>query len=141
MVSGRELRVVRRWKHEANPFGRSPAWWVEDGRVVGFRTFMRWEHRTPGGGAPHGPSGRHRDATPSHQGRGIFRRLTLQALDDLRPDGVAFIFNTPNDKSRRGYLKMEWTPVGRLAVGARVAEVSGAHGARPRARRCLVRVV
>ena len=39
---------------------------------------------------------------PSHQGRGIFRRMTLHALDDLRAEGVAFVFNTPNDSSRPG---------------------------------------
>ena len=32
------------WKHLRNPFGRSPAWVAVDGdRIVGFRTFLRWE--------------------------------------------------------------------------------------------------
>jgi hypothetical protein len=34
---------------------------------------------------------------------------------------VDFVFNTPNDKSRAGYLKMGWQPVGRLPTGLRPA--------------------
>ena len=37
----------------------------------------------------------------------------------MRDDGVAFVFNTPNDRSRPGYLKMGWQPVRRLPVLAR----------------------
>jgi GNAT superfamily N-acetyltransferase len=110
------------WKHEANPFGRSPAWVaIEDGRIVGFRTFMHWRHETPDREVLCTVRAVDTATRPSHQGRGIFRTLTLQALNDLRADGVAFIFNTPNDKSRPGYLKMGWTPVGRLGVAVRVA--------------------
>jgi GNAT superfamily N-acetyltransferase len=109
------------WKHEQNPFGRSPAWVaVDDGTVVGFRTFMRWEHTTPGGDVVRAVRAVDTATHPSHQGRGIFRRLTMQALDDLRAQGVAFVFNTPNDQSRPGYLKMGWTAVGRLPTGMRV---------------------
>jgi len=57
---------------------------------------------------------------PSHQGRGIFRRLTLQALVELEADGVDLVFNTPNDQSRPGYLKMGWTQVGRLPAAVRL---------------------
>jgi GNAT superfamily N-acetyltransferase len=110
------------WKHEQNPFGRSPGWVaVDDGEVVGFRTFLRWEHRAPGGEVLRAVRAVDTATHPGHQGRGIFRRLTLQALDDLRADGVAFVFNTPNDKSRPGYLKMGWRQVGRLGATVRVA--------------------
>jgi GNAT superfamily N-acetyltransferase len=108
------------WKHEDNPFGRSPGWVaVDDGLVVGFRTFLSWEHETPTGEVL--PAVRAVDTAtrPSHQGRGIFRLLTLRALDDLRAQGVAFVFNTPNDQSRPGYLKMGWTAVGRLGTSVR----------------------
>ena len=38
------------WKHEANPFGKSPAWVaVARDRPVGFRTFVRWEFDHPDG--------------------------------------------------------------------------------------------
>src|SRR5690606_36989777 len=59
-----------------------------------------------------------------HQGRGIFRSLTLHALEALEEEGVDFVFNTPNDQSRPGYLTMGWQLVGQLTpwirpVGAR----------------------
>src|SRR5690606_25693858 len=101
------------WKHRENAFGASPAWVAVDGdRVVGFRTLMRWEFDTP-----EGPVRAVRavdTAThPDHQGRGIFSALTRRAVEELQNDGVGFVFNTPNDKSRPGYLKMGWREVGR----------------------------
>ena len=109
------------WKHHDSPFGRSPAWVATDpeadGRVVGFRTFSRWRFRR---GDEVVPAVRAVDTAthPDYQGRGIFRLLTLQALDELRDEGVAFVFNTPNDRSRPGYLKMGWRLVQRLPVAA-----------------------
>jgi GNAT superfamily N-acetyltransferase len=102
------------WKHVENSFGPSPAWVACDGdRIAGFRTLMRWEFETA--------ERRFRavravdTATdPDYQGRGIFRTLTLHAVDELREDGVDFVFNTPNDQSRPGYLRMGWQVVGRL---------------------------
>ncbi len=111
------------WKHRDNPFGTSPAWvaTVED-QVIGFRTFLRWEFELDG--QPIRAVRAVDTAThPDHQGRGIFSRLTLQGLDALRDESVAFVFNTPNDQSRPGYLKMGWQPVGRLPVLARPRSV------------------
>jgi GNAT superfamily N-acetyltransferase len=113
------------WKHAQNPFGRSPAWVaIDDGEVVGFRTFLSWEYTTPEGQVIRALRAVDTATHPSHQGRGIFRQLTLQALDDLRAQKVAFVFNTPNDRSRPGYLKMGWTPVGRLATSVRVRSLA-----------------
>ena len=107
------------WKHTANPFGLSPAWVALAGdRVVGYRTFMRWRFRWEGTTVD---AVRAVDTAthPDYRGRGLFRLLTTQALDDLRDEGVGFVFNTPNDQSRPGYLKMGWQVVGRLPVAAR----------------------
>src|SRR5262249_13025578 len=41
--------------------------------------------------------------------------------DELQADDIDFVFNTPNDSSRPGYLKMGWHVVGRLPVSARPA--------------------
>lgn len=109
------------WKHDENPFGTSPTWVALDGDdVVGLRTFMRWEHTAPTGEVLRTVRAVDTATRQSHQGRGIFRRMTLQALDDLRAEGVAFVFNTPNDNSRPGYLKMGWSMVGRLPTSVRV---------------------
>lgn len=108
------------WKHDRNPFGASFAWVAEDpdAGVVGFRTFMRWRFETPDGSVE---AVRAVDTAtaPTHRGAGIFRRLTLHGLDEVRAAGVRFVFNTPNDQSRPGYLKMGWQEVGRLPVVVR----------------------
>ena len=49
----------------------------------------------------------------------------MHAIDEVRADGVDFVFNTPNDKSRPGYLKMGWREVGRLPVAVRPVGVGG----------------
>lgn len=109
------------WKHGANPFGASPMWVAVDGdRVVAFRTFLRWEFEAPGG--------RHRRAVravdtathPEYQRQGLFSRLTRHGVERLLEEGVDFVFNTPNDRSRAGYLKMGWEVVGRLPVSVRL---------------------
>ncbi len=108
-----------RWKHVENPFGRSFMLVAEDDeRIIGLRAFMRWRFAC---------GGRNVDAVravdtathPDYQGRGVFSHLTLAALDALRGD-VDLVFNTPNDKSLPGYLKMGWRTVGTVPVSIRV---------------------
>jgi GNAT superfamily N-acetyltransferase len=108
-----------RWKHLENPFGRSHMLVAHTGgHVVGLRAFMRWEFAT----------GTHRwravravdtATAPGFQGRGIFSRLTRAALDAVRGE-VDLVFNTPNEQSGPGYLKMGWRTVGRIPVRLRV---------------------
>lgn len=120
------------WKHDHNPFGASPAWVAIDeatGGLAGFRTFLRWEFER-NGNVVHAVRAVDTATDPAHQGRGVFRLLTLQALDDLAEEGTAFVFNTPNDQSRPGYLKMGWKVVGRVPVAVR-----------PRSIRTLMRVL
>lgn len=108
------------WKHDENVFGTSPSWVAEaDGQIVGVRVFMRWEFLGADGRRLRAVRAVDTATSPAWQGRGIFNRLTLGALPELRRDGVDFVFNTPNDKSRPGYLKMGWSPVGRLPVAMR----------------------
>ena len=105
-----------RWKHERNPAGRSPVLVADDnGRIAGIRAFMRWTWQS-----------RERDfralravdtAThPDYRGKGIFKKLTLQLIEECVADGDDFIFNTPNEQSRPGYLKMGWQQLGKLPV-------------------------
>lgn len=108
-----------RWKHFENPFGPSFMLLAEaDDRIVGLRAFMRWRFTTGD-----------RDLTavravdtathPDYQGRGIFSTLTLAAIDALRGE-VDLVFNTPNEKSLPGYLKMGWSRVGAVPIRVRV---------------------
>ncbi|MEI2638455.1 MAG: GNAT family N-acetyltransferase [Microthrixaceae bacterium] len=131
------------WKHDRNPFGVSPAWVAAspEGQIVGLRVFLRWEFDSPAG-APtsRGSTTPSRSARgritavravdtathPDWQGKGIFTKLTLGALDELKGDGLDVVFNTPNDQSRPGYLKMGWQTVGRVPVGVQVRSVTSA---------------
>ena len=109
-----------RWKHLDNPFGRSPMWLAWDGDVaVGFRTLLRWEFDLHDGGVRRAVRAVDTATLPAYQGRGIFRRLTMAAVDELTTESIDLVFNTPNDQSRPGYLKMGWVEVGRVPVAVR----------------------
>jgi GNAT superfamily N-acetyltransferase len=113
------------WKHETSPAGASPAWVAldDDGAIVGFRTFLRWDLETATGVRRRAVRAVDTATHPDHQGRGIFRALTVQAVAELTEEGVDLVFNTPNDKSRPGYLTMGWTQVGRLPTAVRPASL------------------
>lgn len=112
------------WKHRLNPFGESPGWVAEDEQgLAGFRTLMRWEFLA-GDCTLRAVRAVDTATDPRAQGRGIFRTLTLRAVDDMTADGIAFVFNTPNAQSRPGYLSMGWRQVGRLAVGFRPSRIA-----------------
>jgi GNAT superfamily N-acetyltransferase len=111
-----------RWKHLESPFGRSYMLVAEeDGRIVGLRAFMRWRFRV-GGRVLRAVRAVDTATHPDYQGRGIFSRLTHKAVEDL--SGQAdLIFNTPNDQSLPGYLKMGWGLVGTVPVSVRMRRV------------------
>lgn len=111
------------WKHRENAFGVSPAWVaLHEGRVVGYRTFLRWRFLTGEGKPAKDKTVRAVRAVdtatdPEYQGLGIFRTLTLRGVAELTLAGDGIVFNTPNDSSRPGYLKMGWSVARRLPVG------------------------
>ena len=105
------------WKHFENPLGRSPMWVASiDDRIVGFRTFLRWEFARTDNTVVRAVRAVDTATDPEFQGRGIFSRLTMHGISELQDEGVGIIFNTPNSKSLPGYLKMGWTIIGRPGV-------------------------
>jgi glycosyltransferase involved in cell wall biosynthesis/GNAT superfamily N-acetyltransferase len=109
------------WKHDQNAFGPTYMWVATDGdKVVGLRAFMRWEF-VRGGEVLHAVRAVDTATHPDYQGKGLFTAMTMHGLDVIKDDGIDFVFNTPNDKSRPGYLKMGWQEVGKLPVAVRVA--------------------
>jgi N-acetylglutamate synthase-like GNAT family acetyltransferase len=104
------------WKHEQNPFGPSHVLVAEENNtLVGLRAFMQWQWLRKGkiyqavravDTATH----------TAYQGRGIFKKLTLQQVENCRQQGIQFVFNTPNEQSRPGYLKMGWVQQGRMPL-------------------------
>jgi GNAT superfamily N-acetyltransferase len=104
------------WKHRLNPFGESPVltcW--EQGVLIGVRAFMRWEWT--GNGKIYKALRAVDTAThPDHQGKGIFKKLTLALVDYCTQKGDDFVFNTPNNQSKPGYIKMGWREAGKLPI-------------------------
>lgn len=107
------------WKHEQNPFGPSLLLLAEcDGKLVGLRAFMRWQLQVQGHtilAAKPVDSVTH----PDYQRQGIFTRLTQQACEVARHEGIQFLFNTPNDNSKPGYLKLGWQQVDALPLSVK----------------------
>lgn len=104
------------FKHIDNPFGASHVLVaIEDDIFVGVRAFMKWNWQI---GNDFWIAYRAVDTAthPDHQGKGIFKKLTLQALEDVQNIHETFVFNTPNDKSRPGYLKMGWIVVDKMPI-------------------------
>ncbi len=107
-----------RWKHVDNVFGPSPGLVaIDDDRVVGIRLFMRWNFHS-GGQLVRAVRPVDTATHPDYQGKGIFKRLTLRLVDQTR-DETDLIFNTPNDQSLPGYLKMGWQSVGTVPIHIR----------------------
>jgi GNAT superfamily N-acetyltransferase len=116
--TGERIPELFRWKHLDNPFGRSYMIVAEaDGRIVGLRSFMRWRFEA-GRSILRGVRAVDTATHPDYQGRGIFSKLTREALGDLAGE-ADFVFNTPNQNSLPGYLKLGWRRVGKIPISIR----------------------
>lgn len=101
------------WKHVRNPFGRSLILVAEiDGRIAGVRALLRWELETPSGDRLRCLRPVDTATHPDFTRRGVFRRLTTEAIELAKAEGVHLVFNTPNPASGAGYLSMGWRHVG-----------------------------
>lgn len=99
-----------------NPFGKSLVLIAKENNIIiGVRAFMRWKWQSENiilsafravDTATH----------PEHQGRGIFKKLTLKAIEIAQEQGDHFIFNTPNSQSKPGYLKMGWKEIDKIKI-------------------------
>lgn len=109
------------YKHILNPFGESLVLLAEeDGKIIGIRAFMRWQWQCKNkifsafravDTATH----------PGHRGKGIFKKITLKAVEIAKEKKDNFVFNTPNEQSRPGYLKMGWEKAGKIGIALKPA--------------------
>ncbi|GGW87229.1 GNAT family N-acetyltransferase [Salegentibacter mishustinae] len=115
-TSSKKTEKVWRYKHIDNPFGESLVLVaLEQDRIIGVRAFMRWKWQK--GNRIYSAFRAVDTAThPKHQGKGIFKKLTLRALEIAKKQGDHFVFNTPNEQSKPGYLKMGWEEVDKLEI-------------------------
>ncbi len=120
-TSSKKTEEVWKYKHVENPFGRSLVLVaVENDKIIGVRAFMRWQWQL---GEQVFSTFRAVDTAthPDHQGKGVFKKLTLKAIEIAKEQGNDFIFNTPNAQSLPGYLKMGWKEVDKLKVRINLA--------------------
>ncbi len=104
------------WKHFNNPFGPSKILLAkEKNKIIGIRAFMYWKWVKKNQEIL---SVRAVDTatSPDYQGKGIFKTLTMQAVNECREEGVELVFNSPNPISMNGYLKMGWSYIGRMPI-------------------------
>lgn len=117
-TSSKKTEAVWRFKHVDNPFGKSLVLiLIENDKIIGVRALMRWKWQF---GKQVFSTFRAVDTAthPEHQGKGIFKKLTLRAIEIVKEQGDDFIFNTPNTQSLPGYLKMGWEEVNKLKIEA-----------------------
>jgi len=104
------------WKHYQNPFGTSEVLLAKDNdELVGVRAFMKWDwinEFTSIRAVRAVDTATH----PQYQGKGIFTKLTMAAVDCCRENGTDIVFNTPNKRSLPGYLKMGWVTSGKMPL-------------------------
>lgn len=96
-----------RWKHVQNPFGQSFGFLVEDeGTIIGLRMFMFWKFIKD---KQKKTAIRPVDTVvdKKYRGKGLFKKLTLKGIEMCK-GRFDFVFNTPNENSLPGYLKMGW---------------------------------
>jgi GNAT superfamily N-acetyltransferase len=101
---------VWNYKHVKNPFGPSHVLLAEkEEQLIGLRAFMSWKWQQ---GENIWQAWRAVDTAthPQHQGKGIFRTLTMQALEEVAAQEPCFIFNTPNEKAVRAISKWDGKP-------------------------------
>lgn len=110
-----------KWKHYENPFGRSYGLVALDNeKIIGLRMFMFWRFANPLKGdnvLAIRPVDTVTDV--NYRGRGLFKKLTLQGIEECSGK-YDFIFNTPNENSRPGYIKMGWESyekIGHFKIG------------------------
>lgn len=110
-------RALFRWKHITNAFGASIILVAEDENgLLAVRPMMQWRFRS-GDDVIRAARAVDTATRPRAQGRGLFRTLTEASLVELADQSFGFVFNTPNDKSRPGYLKMGWETAGQIGFG------------------------
>jgi GNAT superfamily N-acetyltransferase len=107
---------IFKWKHYENPFGKSIvliAFDEQSRKVVGARVFWAWKLKCrnetikayqPCDTVVH----------PEFRNRGLFTKMTIEAIQIAQENDADLLFNFPNAQSLPGYLKLGWTYVSKI---------------------------
>lgn len=116
-----------RWKYEDNPYvDHVPIVVAEDdGDLVGCRSLFAQEMR--GHGAVR-TAFQPCDTMvhPDYRRRGLFDRMNERSLERYAEGGPSFLFNFPNEASKRGNLNHGWREIGTVPLYYRVRDPGGA---------------
>src|SRR5262249_34953292 len=82
---------------------------------IGLRAFMRWQWANENNSVL---AARAVDTAthPDFKGKGIFKRLTMQAVEECKKEGGDIVFNSPNKFVIHGYLKLVCQTAGHLPL-------------------------
>jgi hypothetical protein len=108
------------WKHEHNPYVETPLIYLAlcGGQVVGMRGMYgaKWQIGYPCQTFL-GLCASDSVIAPDHRTRGLYRKLTMAALNDLTNSGNTYVFSLSANKiTYLGCLAMGWCGIGTLQV-------------------------
>ncbi|MDG5821100.1 GNAT family N-acetyltransferase [Natronococcus sp. A-GB7] len=116
-----------RWKYEDNPYADHVPIVVaeDDGDLVGCRSLFAQEMRGHGAvRTAYQPCDTM--VHPEYRRRGLFDRMNERTLERYAEGGPAFLFNFPNEASKRGNLNHGWREIGTVPLYYRVRDPVGA---------------
>lgn len=106
-LSEKHTKESFKWKHIDNPFGKSLGFLALDkNKIIGVRMFMKWDFSNEGE-IIHALRPVDTVTHSDYRNKGIFKKLTLDGLEKYK-NNYDLIFNTPNQNSYLGNLKMGW---------------------------------
>ena len=117
------------WKHREGPWGPSRGVVAyDDEGMVGIRLLLPWRFRRCGGEVL-AYRAVEASTVPRARGKGVFSQLNRRLMDQLQdePDWT-FLYSTPNQLSRTGYLKLGWTWLDPIPHEYRLSPVRRAAG-------------
>lgn len=100
-----------KWKHVDSPAGPSIVYVATEtasGKVIGLRAAMRFVVLSADGSLIQAVRPVDTATHQTWQRMGVFSRLTLRLIDDLRSTSTKLLFNTPNESSLPAYLRLGW---------------------------------
>lgn len=108
---------IWKYKHFSNPFGESLIIVAkEKGKIIGVRALMRFDWRVNDLEEFKALRAVDTGVLPEYQGIGVFNKMNNMAVEIAQKRGFSFIFNTPNQKSLPGNLKLGWKKVDNINV-------------------------
>lgn len=97
------------WKYTQSPFGEALIIYATDnnGELAGMLAFGKYIHQYNDVELLSALS-YETYVLPNYRGKGVFVQMIKKALDTLKQQNIAFVFNFPNSSSLQGFLKTGW---------------------------------